>query len=261
MIRYDPRYNQEINRVVSNFNRKVRRLEKEERELLPSTVSVRDIKDKFTNKRDLNKYLNDLRRFSKRGAETIVNVGGKDYTRYQIDLFRINLRRERAALDRDIKRSQSMKHRYPVQHDIHLQNLRNRRAKLSESWTELISTKLDEQIGSYFKKLETYDNYFEVLFQDAYIMGYPDEKIEYIKDKLLTLSPTQLMRLLENSPEVQFIFDYYHSLTRQNGLFSGATARKLKTIGVKGKTSEDRAWDAFDSLYNRIDDLVKTYKI
>lgn len=242
MIRYDPRYNQEINRVVSNFNRKVRRLEKEERELLPSTVSVRDIKDKFTNKRDLNKYLNDLRRFSKRGAETIVNVGGKDYTRYQIDLFRINLRRERAALDRDIKRSQSMKHRYPVQHDINVQNLRNRRARLSESWTELISTKLDEQIGSYFKKLETYDNYFEVLFQDAYLIDYPEEKINHIKKNLLKLSPNQFMRALQDAPEVQFIFDYYHSLTRQTGRVGGRTIK-----------------DSFDALYDRIDEIVNEY--
>ena len=54
MIRYDQAYNQKISRVVSNFNRKVRRLEKEEAELLPSTVRVREIKDMFMNRRDLN---------------------------------------------------------------------------------------------------------------------------------------------------------------------------------------------------------------
>ena len=242
MIRYDPQYNQEINRVVSNFNRKVRRLEKENRELIPSTVRVRDIKDQFTNKRDLNKYLNDLRRFSKRGAEEIITVGGKDYTRYQIELFRINLRRERAALDRDIRRSEAMKHRYPVQHDINVQNLRSRRARLSTSWVDLIDTKLEEQIGGYFKRLETYDNYFDVLFQDAYLIDYPEDKIEFIKKNLLKLSPGQFMRALQDSPEIQYIFDYYHSLTRQTGRVGGRTTK-----------------DAFDTLYDRIEEIVNEY--
>ena len=260
MIRYDSSYNQQINRVVSNFNRKVRRLEREERELIPSTVRVSEIKQQFTNRRDLNAYLRELRRFGKRGAEDIVSVKGKQYTKYEIEVYRNRLRREKAALDKEIDEAQSVKSKYPMQHNIALENMKNRRATLGKNWQETIGTALEQQVGNYLKRLETYDNYFAVLFQDAYTMGFPDEKIEYIKDKLLTLSPRQLMKLLENSPEVQFIFDYYHSLTRQNGLFTGATARKLKTIGAKGKTSEDRAWDAFDSLYKNIDDLVKTYK-
>lgn len=260
MIRYDSSYNQEINRVVSNFNRKVRRLEKEERELIPSTVRVSDIKSKFTNRRDLNNYLRELRRFSKRGAEDIVTVKGKPYTRYEIEVYRNRLRREKAALDREIAIESRVKSKYPMQHNIALENLKNRRLTLGKNWQETIGTALENQVANYFKRLEIYDNYFEILFQDAYTMGFPDEKIEYIKEKLLTLSPSQLVKLLENSPEVQFIFDYYHSLTRQNGEFTGATLNKLKTMGVKSKTSEDRAWDAFDSLYKNIDDLVKTYK-
>lgn len=260
MIRYDSSYNQEINRVVSNFNRKVRRLEREERELIPSTVRVSEIKQQFTNRRDLNVYLRELRKFSKRGAESIVEVKGKKYTKYEIELYRNRLRREKAQLDREIAAAEQIKSKYPMQHNIALENMRNRRVTLGKNWTETIGTALENQVGNYLKRLETYDNYFAVLFQDAYTMGYPDERIEYIKEKLLDLSPRQLMKLLEDSPEVQFIFDYYHSLTRQGGTFTGATAKKLKGMGIKGKNTEARAWDAFDSLYNNIDDLVGRFK-
>lgn len=243
MIRYDSAYNQEINRVVSNFNRKVRRLEQAEYRLLPSPVSVRDIKDKFSSRRELNKYLNDLRRFGKRGSEEIVTLGNKEYSRYQIDIFRANLRRQRAELDRSIKQAQSTRHRYPMQHNVYLQNLKNRRETLTKGWTELIDQKWQDVINRQFKNMETYDNYLEALFQDAYQSGFDPDKAEYIKNKLLELSPDEFIRALEDTPEIKFIFDYYHALTRQTGV-TGAQASR----------------DAYEQLYKRIDEIVKTYK-
>ena len=38
-IRYDKKLNQEINRTIKNFNQKIARLEKQDRELLPSKIT------------------------------------------------------------------------------------------------------------------------------------------------------------------------------------------------------------------------------
>lgn len=243
MIRYDSAYNQEISRVVSNFNRKVRRLERAENRLLPSPVKVKDIKDKFSSRRELNKYLNDLRRFSKRGSEEIVTIKGKEYSRYQIDLFRTNLRRQRRELSRDIKQASSTQHRYPMQHNVYLQNLKNRQETLSRSWAELIDEKWQSVINQQFHNMEIYDNYLEVLFQDAYQAGFDPDKAEYIKNRLLELSPNQFIKALEDAPEIKFVFDYYHALTRQSGVTGTQASR-----------------DAYEQLYKRIDEIVKTYK-
>lgn len=241
MIRYDSSYNQEINRVVSNFNRKVRRLEKEGNELLPSPVSTKTIKEQFTNRRDLNMYLRDLRRFSIRGAEDIVEINGKSYTKYQIDIFRRNLRREREEVRRDIKSAEQVNNQYPMQHNIYLQNLKSKKKSLSMSWVNLISRKADAMIERYFKRAEIYDNYLQILFQDAYIIGFDEEKINYIKEKLLKLSPNKFIKALQDSPTIQFIFDYYHSLTRRSGL-----------VG-------DNAYNSYQKLYEEIDHIVETY--
>lgn len=243
MIRYDSAYNQEISRVVSNFNRKIRRLEKEERQLLPTRVRVSEIKEQFSSRRELNKYLNDLRRFSKRGAEEIVTVKGKEYTRYQIDLFRANLRRERRELARNLAKAESAQHRYPMQHDVYVQNLKNRINKLAQRWTDLIEGEFWRTAYQQFLNMEIYDNYLEVLFQDAYQSGFDPEKAEYIKNKLLELSPNQFIQALEDAPEIKFVFDYYHALTRQ----AGVSNRRI-----------DR--DAYEQLYKRIDQIVATYK-
>lgn len=241
MIRYDSTYNQEINRVVSNFNKKVRRLEKEGNKLLPSPVSTRTIKEQFTNRRDLNMYLRDLKRFSIRGAEDIVEVNGKSFTKYQIDIFRRNLRRERDEIRRDIKSAEVVTHQYPMQHNIYLQNLRSRKQALSSSWVDLIKRESDAAVSRYFKKLEIYDNYLEILFQDAYIVGFDDDKINYIKERLLKLSPNKFVKALQDSPTIQFIFDYYHSLTRRSGV------------------AGDNAYNAYQKLYEEIDHIVETY--
>lgn len=243
MIRYDSAYNQKINRVVSNFNQKVRRLEKEEGRLLPSTVSVKEIKSQFMNRRDLNVYLRELERFGKKGAENIVNVGGKEHTQYEIDIFKHRLRRERERLSRDIEKERVTSSKYPMQHNIAVQNMMNRREKLTESWEYLINSGLSEAIGNYERRLETYDNYFDVLFQDAYQADYDEKKLQHIREKLMELSPSKFTRALESSPEIQEIFNYYHSMSRRN---SNMEENEVKRV--------------YDKLYDEIDEIVKKYK-
>lgn len=242
MIRYDSAYNQEISRVVSNFNRKVRRLEKAETRLLPSPVSVKEIKSTFTNRRDLNKYLNDLRLFGKRGAEEIVTIKGKEYSNYQIALFKSYLRRERAAVRRDIERAENIQHRYPMQHDIYLQNLRVKREKLSQAWADQIERNYKNTMKEYYRKTTIFDSYLDALFEDAYQTGFDLTKLTYIRNKLLQLTPDQFIQILEDTPEIKFIFNYYHALTRQDGYIS------------------PDADSAFNVLYERIDEIVNQSK-
>lgn len=237
-------YNQNITRVVSNFNRKVARLQKAGYDLLPSKVSVREIKKRFDNKTELNAYLRDLQRFSRRGAEEVITIGGKDYTKYEVDVFKRKLRRERYKLNKEIVQAKGVTPKYPMQHDIFLANLQAKRNTLSNDWQDLIGQKvginLFKQDSTY---LETYNNYFSILFQDAYQLGFEDEKIEHIKSQLLKLKPRQFIRALEDDPNIQYIFEYYHALTRTS--YSGG---------------DNNAYDAFQELYENIGAIIDKYK-
>lgn len=237
-------YNQNITRVVSNFNRKVARLQKAGYDLLPSKVSVREIKKRFDNKTELNTYLRDLQRFSRRGAEEVITIGGKDYTKYEVDVFKRKLRRERYKLNKEIVQAKGVTSKYPMQHDIFLANLQAKRNTLSNDWQDLIGQKvginLFKQDSTY---LETYNNYFSILFQDAYQLGFEDEKIEHIKSQLLKLKPRQFIRALEDDPNIQYILEYYHALTRTS--YSGG---------------DNNAYDAFQELYENIGAIIDKYK-
>ena len=242
MVKFDADYNSEIARTVSNFNRKVARLQKAGRSHLPSKVSIRTVKSQLSNRRDLNTYLRDLQRFSRRGAENIVTIGGKDYTAYEVDVFKRTLRRERARVDKNLARAILEQNAHPMQHNIYKANLQTRRQALSANWKDIIGSKFGTRLTEEaMKRTQIYDNYLEILFQDAYQLGFEDEKIEYIKNKLLRLNPKDFVSALEDDPNIQYIFEYYHALTR-------------------GTSPNENAYDAFQQLYESIDAIVAKYK-
>lgn len=81
-IRWQQSDNQELARVVRNFNAKITRLTKKNPQIenaLPEKISVRQMKELINTRQDLKRELNSLRRFSKRGSEEVIVVPGTDY--------------------------------------------------------------------------------------------------------------------------------------------------------------------------------------
>ena len=59
-IRYDKKLNQEINRTIKNFNQKIARLEKQERDLLPSKITKKSLKSNVYTRTELQRKLKEL---------------------------------------------------------------------------------------------------------------------------------------------------------------------------------------------------------
>ena len=81
-IKWKPDDSQELRKAVKNFNAKINRLAKKNpqiKNLLPDKVTVKEMKDLIQTRQDLKRELNSLKRFTKRGAEKIVDVPGTDY--------------------------------------------------------------------------------------------------------------------------------------------------------------------------------------
>lgn len=105
-IRWKQSDNDDLRKAVKNFNAKITRLEKkfpEQKNALPERMSVKQIKELVTSRKDLERELRSLRRFTKPGAEELVDIPESDYnlkiTKWQKDemlsrLNRINKRRK-----------------------------------------------------------------------------------------------------------------------------------------------------------------------
>lgn len=105
-IRWKQSDNDDLRKAVKNFNAKITRLEKkypDQKNALPERMSVKQIKELVTSRKDLQRELRALRRFTTPGAEQLVDIPESDYnlkiTKWQKDemlsrLNRINKRRK-----------------------------------------------------------------------------------------------------------------------------------------------------------------------
>lgn len=110
-IRWNENQTQRLNRAVKNFNAKIKRLEKKDpdiKKMLPDKVLVAQLKKQIQTSRDLENMINSLQRFSRRGAEEIVDVPTNEYnlktTKWQkeemvIMTRSVNLRRKNRKKD------------------------------------------------------------------------------------------------------------------------------------------------------------------
>lgn len=74
-----------LGRAVSDFNKKVRRLQSEENRLyLPEEIEYKEAKENITTRSELNRLVNSLRRFQKEGAEELYRTqAGEEITKWE----------------------------------------------------------------------------------------------------------------------------------------------------------------------------------
>lgn len=263
-IRYDKKLNQEINRVIRNFNQKIARLEKENKELLPSRVRKSDLKKSVYTRSELSRKLRELERFSKRGVEDVITTsGGVRLTKYELS----NIKRENARVKRNISREinrmrmQSPKifgkrqmATYSQMGDQDFLNLIARRKALEKDINKLSReeferfSKLIEKTGRNQQYMNTVfkENYFDMLTKTAYYFNYDNKKLSYLKDKLMELKPNDFLKLFKEDRSVRAILDYYPVVTNT---FNAIDPDDIKEDVV----------NLYDNLIDNIDEIIKDY--
>lgn len=207
-IRYDSNLNLRINKTIRNYNQKIARINKYEDSFnyrTPNKITKKMLKDNVYTRRELIRKLNELERFSKRGAENIFQTaGGYIISNYEYE----NLKRERARVKRIISREMTRLENekpkvygkeqvrtYAQMGDTYYTNLKDKREKLEQSIENL---KRDE-----FERFETFvykagrnleynnslfrENYKKMLTDLAYYTGYDKERMTFDNEKFKTL--------------------------------------------------------------------------
>ena len=95
-----------LRQAVNNFNRKVKRLESVDREIdIPEKANITAIKDRITNKWELNREIDRLERFTQRNAEELIkNKSGVVLSRWEYENLQREQKRLNARLLREIER-------------------------------------------------------------------------------------------------------------------------------------------------------------
>ena len=264
-IRYDKKLNQEINRTIKNFNQKISRLEKQDRELLPAKITKKDLKDSVYTRTELYRKLKELQRFSKRGAEDIIATsGGVQLTRYDYQ----NIKRENARIKRNITREinrlrvskpkifgKIQSSTFSEMGDSDYLNLVARRKALEKDINKLSReeyerfTKLIEKTGKNQQYMNTVfkENYFEMLTDLAYYYGYDNKKLDEMKKKIMKLKPNDFLRLFKEDKSIRAILDYYPIVTSNFDFSSGMYVNRMDY--------QEDVINLYDALYDNLDDI------
>lgn len=267
MIRYNKELVNKINKTIRNYNAKISRLEKINPSLaLPEKVSARSIKNMSESRKDLNRTLESLKRFSKRGAEdTIILPSGELISVYELR----ELKRESARLQRNLTRrineladttpkvaGVKQDYTYAEMGDMRLNNMIAKRDTLKSMSKSILK---GGDLKNFLKLLQTTrnkqnyqisifkNNYIDkMLTNQAYAIGYDSNRINEIKAKLNKLSDKDFLRFFDEEKIVQMVRDKYIDST--------------KLTGETYFSYEEEMNDIFDELYNNIDDYLKDYK-
>lgn len=263
-IRYDKKLNQEINRTIKNFNQKIARLEKQERELLPSKITKQELKNTSFTRAELRRKLKELQRFSKRGAEdTIETKGGVKLTKYELS----NIKRENARVKRNITREinrlkvekpkifgKTQTSTFSEMGDTDYLNLVARRNALEKDINKLSReeferfTKLIEKTGKNQQYMNNIfkDNYFDMLTDLAYYFDYDNDKLNILKQKLMNLKPKDFLKLFKEDKSIRAILDYYPIVTNS---FNAINPDDIKEDVI----------NLYDNLIDNIDEIIQDY--
>lgn len=227
MSRYTPEFNAYARRVVKSFNQRVMRAEKRGLKNLPNLRSVRELKAMFTTEADLKKELASLREFNENRNALDQKLLGEDarLTNWEFNYIRDNLDELKEYYDREIQKARNRYKNEPFDMAIRddVLNLEQRRQYLNRNLLELSKSELAtfRKYLSQFKgrnrtDVNFYDYYFEAFDFLARVSGVEKKKINYVKDRINSLTPEQFYDFYKQHSEMKNILDYVPSPERAN---------------------------------------------
>ena len=266
-VRYDKKFMNEINNIVSAYNRKITRLSKTDNGyILPEKFSkeaLQSLKATAKTRKDVRRKLQDLQSFTARGGEKNIKVGKKYMPKY----LHTNIKRyQRILRVQTTKRLKELETRKPIQNgkvqpftfsQYGSQEYLTLKAKRITFLEKDISSLDIKEAQKYLQKLQAntiqrdmdiwQNNYLEILEDTALSYGYDDEKLEIIMNRLKKLSASDFDDLTFINRNIKEIIYYYKALENIN------TANELKDVG-------DDVINNLDSIFENLDEILADYE-
>lgn len=262
-IRYDSKLNKEIQRTVKNFNQKVARLERLDKQA-PAKIRTKELKE-YYSRAELQRRLKQLQGFSTRGAEDVIELkSGAKITKYEYNVLKSETTRAKRQVSKQINFYEKTKVKiagkeqsttfartgdddYLIQKarkDILQRDISKMSGEDLESFWKLVNkiNRNKEYMNSQFK-----ENYFEMFSDLGYYTGYDPEKLKYIKDKMMKLNPNQFFQMFREDKAIKTITEYYKARKSQN-----ITKRDLDEL-------EKDVAVLYDTIYENIDSIISNY--
>ena len=261
-IRYNKELENEMKRVLANYNAKRNRLIRKGNKYVPEKVTIKNLKKDYTKRSELKRRIKELQIYSKRGMEGVITLkSGNKITRYEEAIMKRRTSRLKRALTIELNKMSIEKptlrgketdftfaeesralykeqkfRREILDRDISIMDIDElKRHK------KFIEAELYRQSD---KKATTFrNNYYTMLFSLAEYSSVPRSKIQYIKSRLEKLSNKKFVEFFNKEHYIEAIVNYYPTIA------DGIAMHNQDTINL-----------IYNALYEDIDELIKPYE-
>lgn len=257
-IRYDAKLNKKITKTVKNFNAKVRynKTKTRGRGMLPQTISVKELKDKYSDKTraELDKQLKLYQSFGKRDA--LDKTDGSRLSKWEREYFETNRAKTENFYTKEINDLEKIigdKPEYFMRQHDRMVNLRRKLEKLNTDLSSLNEDQIKILRGVYnyaerseIVKQQGFRLYLSQLERTMENLGYSKQEIDTLVGKFNTLSENEFTEMIRNEDLIDAVYDLIDS-PKQRGKYQLMTDEK-RAIGI------------ITSIQNQADALVTKYK-
>ena len=263
-VRYDKKLNKQIDDTLRRYNNKIDRLaRKKSNYILPQKMTKESLMNVSYTRRDLQRRLKNLENFTERGAEqTIITKKGYAISLYELEYLKREKNRVRRKLKKQIEKYETIKPTILGEETAKTfaqmgdTSYLNTLARYKMIDVDVESLSYDELTA--YKKLlfrlgidrdylaESFRSRFIDMFtRVGYYVGYPQEKMQIIIDKLLEIDAEKFYDLYKTERGIKAVAEYYYSI-------------------VDGKINPDEireeVFNLYDNLLFSLDTILKDYK-
>ena len=255
-IKFDPAYNAEIRRVVKNFNQKRNRAIKRGYHYLPPTLTVSELKSRYTSRKQLNRDLNLIKKFNAKGDDALKVVetsGGAKAIKWEYEYLKKNLKYAKEFYDREISDAARLDTPMMVAKSEYINNLKSKRdylnlelAELSQSQFRTFRNTINEYLYANERNLSGYRNWMNEVELIMRNLGYDNKTINKFFEGFNELTPRQFLNMYRQSALVSRIYELYIP---------------TKDHSFKLSTTEEDAKDLINTFMVEKDEMIKKAKM
>lgn len=255
-IKFDPAYNAEIRRVVKNFNQKRNRAIKRGYHYLPPTLTVSELKSRYTSRKQLNRDLNLIKKFNTKGDDALRVVetsGGAKAIKWEYEYLKKNLKYAKEFYDREISDAARLDTPMMVAKSEYINNLKSKRdylnlelAELSQSQFRTFRNTINEYLYANERNLSGYRNWMNEVELIMRNLGYDNKTINKFFEGFNKLTPRQFLNMYRQSALVSRIYELYIP---------------TKDHSFKLSTTEEDAKDLINTFMVEKDEMIKKAKM
>lgn len=258
-IKFDANLNNEIRRTVKNFNAKVHynKTKTRGKGMLPRTISVQALKDKYSDKTraELQRQLKLYQSFGDRAALDKAGDNSR-LSKWELDYFKANLQKTKDFYDNeieDLKRIIGDKPEYFLKQHQRLLTLQGQRKELDKDINLLTEDKI-KGFRAYYNyaerseiiKEQGFRLYLAQLERTMQVLGYSNSDIDAIINKFNVLSENEFTEMVRQEDAIDDIYRL---------IYSPKGRGKYELLA-----DEKDARKAVERILNEADYLINKYK-